>query len=116
MNSLMPTGNNGSLNANNRLPHIAGLRLAVQAMIMAVATWRNSMATDDRLLNEYERKTEAPHDVLDRMTRIPRPAQARLLLHGLEADSPFMTALNETLPDEAARLAYLNHLAWQARS
>ena len=74
------------------------------------------MATDDRLLNEYERKTEAPHDVLDRMTRIPRPAQARLLLHGLEADSPFMTALNETLPDEAARLAYLNHLAWQARS
>ncbi|CDH44822.1 MAG: hypothetical protein IPL59_09710 [Candidatus Competibacteraceae bacterium] len=52
----------------------------------------------------------------DRKTRIPRAAQARLLLHGLDADLPFMDALRETLPDEEARLAYLNHLAWQARS
>jgi hypothetical protein len=44
------------------------------------------------------------------------PRKPAMLLHGLEADSPFMEALNETLPDEATRLAYLNHLAWQARS
>lgn len=55
-------------------------------------------------------------DASSPLTRIPRTAQARLLLHGLEADSPFMEMLNETLPDEVTRLAYLNHLAWQARS
>ena len=55
-------------------------------------------------------------DASNPLTRIPRTAQARLLLQGLEADSPFMAALNETLPDEATRLAYLNHWAWQARS
>ena len=72
------------------------------------------MAIDDCPFIEHQ--PEAPHDMLNRMTRIPRTAQARLLLHGLAADSPFMDALNETLPDEATRLAYLNHLAWQARS
>ena len=55
-------------------------------------------------------------DGMDSTTRIPRAAQARLLLHGLETDLPFMDALRETLPDEEARLAYLNHWAWQARS
>ncbi|QQS53629.1 MAG: hypothetical protein IPM89_12230 [Candidatus Competibacteraceae bacterium] len=50
------------------------------------------------------------------MTRVPRAAQARLLLHDQEADPPFMDALREVLPDEADRLAYLNHLAWQART
>ena len=63
-----------------------------------------------------EHRPEAPRAVLDQVTRIPRAAQARLLLHGLEVDSPFVDALHETLPDEAARLAYLNHLAWQVRS
>ena len=48
--------------------------------------------------------------------RVPRTAQARLLLHDPEIDAPFMEALQETLPDEAARLAYLNHLGWQART
>ena len=72
------------------------------------------MTLDDRPL--IERQSEAKATVLNPIMRIPRPAQARLLLHGLEADSPFMAALNETLPDEATRLAYLNHLAWQARS
>jgi hypothetical protein len=39
-----------------------------------------------------------------------------LLLHDAEVDAPFMAVLNEALPDEAARLAYLNHLGWQART
>ena len=60
-----------------------------------------------------EHRSEVTNEALN---RIPRPAHARLLLHGLEADSPFMEALRETLPDETARLAYLNHLAWQVRS
>jgi len=72
------------------------------------------MAIDDSPFIEHQ--PEASHDMLNRITRIPRAAQARLLLHGLAADSPFMDALNDTLPDEATRLAYLNHLAWQARS
>jgi hypothetical protein len=72
------------------------------------------MAIDDRPL--IESQSEAVATMPNPIIRIPRPAQARLLLHGLEADSPFMAALNETLPDEATRLAYLNHLAWQARS
>lgn len=72
------------------------------------------MALDDSLL--IERQPEAVATIGNPTIRIPRPAQARLLLHGLEADSPFMTVLNEALPDEAHRLAYLNHLAWQARS
>lgn len=55
-------------------------------------------------------------DSKSRITRVPRAAQARLLLHGLEADPPFMEALDEVLPDEEARLAYLNHLAWESRS
>ena len=67
-------------------------------------------------LSSPERQPAEPQSPSDRMTRIPRAAQARLLLHGLEVDSPFMDALHETLPDEAARLAYLNHLAWQVRS
>lgn len=49
-------------------------------------------------------------------TRVPRTAQARLLLHDPEVDAPFMEVLHQTLPDEAACLAYLNHLAWQART
>lgn len=64
--------------------------------------------------------TEDPLDTsdppLDRVTRIPRAADARLYLHSLEADSPFGAMLNEVLPEEASRLAYLNHLAWQVRS
>ncbi len=50
------------------------------------------------------------------MTRIPRTADARLLLHHQEIDAPFMDLLQEVLPDEEDRVAYLNHLAWQARS
>lgn len=50
------------------------------------------------------------------VTRIPRAARARLLLHRPEADPAFMDMLCEALPDEAARLAYLNHLAWEART
>ena len=46
----------------------------------------------------------------------PRAAQIGLLLHDQEIDPPFMDALREVLPDEADRLAYLNHLAWQART
>ena len=49
-------------------------------------------------------------------TGIPCAALARRLQHEPEADAPFMDALHEALPDEAARLAYLNHLAWEARS
>ncbi|HCK80178.1 MAG TPA: hypothetical protein PK880_12890 [Candidatus Competibacter sp.] len=52
----------------------------------------------------------------ERITRIPRAAQARLLLHDPESDSCFAELLREALPDEAARLAYLNHLAWEGRS
>jgi hypothetical protein len=55
-------------------------------------------------------------DETDRFTRIPQAAQARLLLHDLESDPPFADMLREALPDEATRLAYLNHLAWQTRS
>lgn len=64
--------------------------------------------------------TEDPMNTSDpppnRVMRIPRAADARLYLHNLEADSPFGVMLNEVLPDEASRLAYLNHLAWQVRS
>lgn len=49
-------------------------------------------------------------------TRVPRTSQARLLLHDPNVDAPFMEVLSQTLPDEAARLAYLNHLGWQART
>ena len=63
-----------------------------------------------------EPRPDAAGERLNRLTRIPRAAQARLLLHDLESDPPFADALREALPDEAARLAYLNHLAWQARS
>ncbi|MBK7541956.1 MAG: hypothetical protein IPN66_17435 [Candidatus Competibacteraceae bacterium] len=42
--------------------------------------------------------------------------QARLLLHVPEVNAPFMEVLHQTLPDETACLAYLNHLAWQART
>lgn len=55
-------------------------------------------------------------DLTDRLTRIPRAAHARRLLHDPEADAPFMDVLDAVLPDEATRLAYLNHLAWEARS
>lgn len=67
-------------------------------------------------LSSNEHQPEEPRDGTDRITRIPRAAQARLLLHDLESDPPFADVLREALPDEAARLAYLNHLAWQARS
>lgn len=49
-------------------------------------------------------------------TRVPRTAHARLLLHNPETDSSFMELLRQTLPDEAAQQAYLNHLGWQART
>ena len=67
-------------------------------------------------LSSTERRPAESLDSTDRITRIPRAAQARLLLHGLEADPPFMDVLHEVLPDEAARLAYLNHMAWESRS
>ncbi len=63
-----------------------------------------------------ELRPEAPADLTNGVTRIPCAAHARLLLHDPEIDAPFMDALQDGLPDEAARLAYLNHLAWQARS
>ena len=59
---------------------------------------------------------DALQDLTDRRTRIPRAAHARRLQHDPEADAPFMDVLREVLPDDAARLAYLNHLAWEARS
>jgi hypothetical protein len=67
-------------------------------------------------LSAAQPRPEAPGDLPNRLTRIPRAAHARLLLHDPESDAPFMAALQDGLPDEAARLAYLNHLAWQARS
>ncbi|MBE2295393.1 MAG: hypothetical protein IAF00_10585 [Phycisphaerales bacterium] len=63
---------------------------------------------------EYPPETSS--DRADPLTRIPRAARARLLLHDLETDPCFAAILYEALPDEAARLAYLNHLAWQPRS
>ncbi|HOB62851.1 MAG TPA: hypothetical protein PKI41_12150 [Candidatus Competibacteraceae bacterium] len=68
----------------------------------------------DRPLPEHRPDTahETPHPA----TRIPRAAHARLLLHEPEIDPSFGEVLQEVLPDEEARLAYLNHLAWQARS
>ncbi len=63
-----------------------------------------------------ERSLEEPRDLTNGITQVPRAAQARLLLHDQEADPPFMDVLREVLPDEADRLAYLNHLAWQART
>ena len=62
------------------------------------------------------RPAEPRDGVPNRLTRVPRAAQARLLLHDRETDPSFMDTLCEVLPDETARLAYLNHLAWQARS
>ena len=70
-------------------------------------------------MNDYpliERPPKALPETLNCRVRIPGPAQARLLLHNLEADPLFGETLRETLPDEETRLAYLNHLAWQARS
>ncbi|MGB5064187.1 MAG: hypothetical protein WBQ37_10535 [Candidatus Competibacter sp.] len=67
-------------------------------------------------LSSTEPQPDGSQDPTDRLTRVPRAAQARLLLHDLEIDPPFAEVLCEVLPDEAARLAYLNHLAWQARS
>ncbi|MFZ1643051.1 MAG: hypothetical protein WAV07_16800 [Candidatus Contendobacter sp.] len=63
-----------------------------------------------------EPRPEESGDLTNHFTRIPCAAHARLLLHDPEIDAPFMDALQDGLPDEAARLAYLNHLAWQARS
>lgn len=63
-----------------------------------------------------EPRPEASREEPDPLTRIPRAAHARLLLHDLEADPPFGDVLHEVLPDETARLAYLNHLAWESRS
>lgn len=68
----------------------------------------------DRPLTEP--RPEASREEPDPLTRIPRAAHARRLLHDPEIDVPFMDVLQDGLPDEAARLAYLNHLAWQARS
>ena len=59
---------------------------------------------------------EPSREPLAAVTRIPRAARARLLLHGPEADPAFMDMLREALPDEAAYLAYLNHLAWESRT
>jgi hypothetical protein len=67
-------------------------------------------------LSSTERQPVEPQAPPDRITRIPRAAHARRLQHDPEADAPFMDVLREVLPDEAARLAYLNHLAWQVRS
>ena len=70
-------------------------------------------------MNTYhptEYPLETASDRASHPTRIPRAARARLLLHELESDPRFADMLCETLPDEAARLAYLNHLAWQPRS
>mgnify|MGYP001348857664 CR=1 FL=1 len=63
-----------------------------------------------------EHQTEALQDASKGITRVPRAAHARLLLHRLEVDPSFEAVLGDVLPDEAARLAYLNHLAWQART
>ena len=68
----------------------------------------------DRSLTEP--RPEASREEPDPLTRIPRAAHVRLLLHDLEADLSFGEVLREVLPDEEARLAYLNHLAWQVRS
>lgn len=62
-----------------------------------------------------ERQPETARYLTNGIT-IPRTAHARLLLHHLDADPSFRAVLTEVLPDEEARLAYLNHLAWQARS
>ena len=67
-------------------------------------------------LSSTERRPEEPRDLTNGITRVPRAAQARLLLHDLDADPSFGEVLREVLPDEEARLAYLNHLAWQVRS
>ena len=67
-------------------------------------------------LSTAEPRPDEPRDSTDRIARIPRAAHARLLLHDPEIDGPFMDVLQDGLPDEAARLAYLNHLAWPARS
>ena len=69
---------------------------------------------NDRPLTEP--RSEASRAEPDPRTRIPRAAHARLLLHDLEIDPSFGEVLREILPDEEARVAYLNHLAWQARS
>ena len=63
-----------------------------------------------------ENPWDARHNRMNYRMRIPRTADARRLLHQPEVDPPFMDVLEEVLPDEEARLAYLNHLAWQARS
>lgn len=63
-----------------------------------------------------EDRPRAPGDMKNPLTRIPRAAHARLLLHHPEADPSFEEVLQNVLPGEEARLAYLNHLAWQARS
>ena len=63
-----------------------------------------------------EPRPEAAGERLYRLTRIPRAAHARLLLHDPEIDAPFMDALQDGLPDVAARLAYLDHVGWQARA
>ncbi len=59
---------------------------------------------------------DVSQDLTNHRTRIPLTAQARLLLHRSDADPAFREVLEDVLPDEDARLAYLNHLAWQARS
>ncbi|MCB1777194.1 MAG: hypothetical protein KDI50_07145 [Candidatus Competibacteraceae bacterium] len=63
-----------------------------------------------------EDSRDARHERMNHLMRIPRTADARRLLHQPELDPSFMHVLQEALPDEEARLAYLNHLGWQARS
>ncbi len=63
-----------------------------------------------------EHQTEAPPDPTSGITQIPGAAHARLLQHRLEIDPSFEEVLRDVLSDEAACLAYLNHLAWQART
>jgi hypothetical protein len=58
----------------------------------------------------------AASEISEPRTRIPRAAHARALLHEPEIDPSFVAMLQEALPDEEARLAYLNHLAWSTRT
>ena len=63
-----------------------------------------------------EQHPAAASEIPEPRTRIPRAAHARALLHEPEIDPSFVAMLQEALPDEEARLAYLNHLAWSTRT
>ncbi|MCK7499192.1 MAG: hypothetical protein MZW92_58460 [Comamonadaceae bacterium] len=57
-----------------------------------------------------EPRPEASREEPDPLTRIPRAAHARLLLHDLEADPPFGDVLHEVLPDEDGPLGVFESL------